>query len=258
MAQAPNDGWESELCPRSGAAGLVGGAWAVAWGLRQLGIDRELRRLALIPLALTLVVYLALGGLVLAFGDDLVATLWPRPAEGGTLLVWYATVGLAMLVLGAVSLLFFGAVVDTLGAPFFDAMAIRVLARRGVSTREPGLLETMLPDLVRSSLFALAGLVLGALALLPGMGLVALSLGAAVSALGRASSAFNPALLVTDHDLKARLAFLRAYPAAALGLGGATMLLLLVPLVGIVAVPSSIVGASALVAAAPRRRARSA
>jgi uncharacterized protein involved in cysteine biosynthesis len=73
-----------------------------------------------------------------------------------------------------------------------------------------------------------------------------------VGVAAQATSALNPALAVTGHGLRARLAFTLAHRAAAAGLGLASTLLLLVPVLGVLAIPAAIVGASELVARALR------
>lgn len=232
--------------PRRGPFGFLVGAYAVIWGLSRIAADGKLRRLATIPLVLTTVLYLAAIITLVVFSDELFGLLWQQPAEGALLVLWWIAaillVGVALLVL----VLLFSTVAEAIGGPFYDQMAIRVLHAHGIATREPGFIEGTIPDLFRSLLFVLPAVAFGLLGLLPVVGLVFVVLGTGVAWLGFASGAVNPALLVTEHKLRDRLAWLRAHFFTSLGLGAVVAAAMLMPFLGLVFLPASVVGAAEL------------
>jgi CysZ protein len=239
--------------PRRGPAGLLVGAYAVVWGLTRIAGDKKLRSLALVPLVLTAVLYLlAIIGLVV-FGDDVLNLLWAQPDGGGMLVLWWIS---AILVIGVsllVLVLLFSVIAEAVGGPFYDKMAVRVLHAHGIETHEPGMIEGTVPDIFRSLLFIPPTVVFGLLGLIPVVGIVFVVLGTGVAWLGLASGAVNPALLVTENNLRSRLGWLREHFFTALGIGGVVAAALLMPFLGLVAIPASIVGASELHARARRR-----
>lgn len=232
--------------PRGGLMGLLVGAYAVVWGLSRIAGDKKLRSLATVPLILTSVLYLlTIIGLV-TVGDDLVGLLWAPPDSGWMLAAWWATailfMGGALLVL----VLLFSVIAEAVGGPFYDKMAVRVLESHGIATREPGMIEGTVPDLFRSLLFIPPVIGFGLLGLIPVVGVVFVVLGTGVAWLGLASGAVNPALLVTEHGVRERLGWLRVHFATALGLGAVVAAAMLMPFLGLVALPASIVGAAEL------------
>ena len=148
----------------------------------------------------------------------------------------------------ALMILLFTTVAEAVGGPFYDKMAIHVLDRHAVSSREPGLIEGTVPDILRSLLFVIPAGVCWLLGFIPVVGIAFWVLGGAIVWLGFASASVNPSLMVTGHKLGGRVSFVFRFPFTMLGMGGVIALSMLVPLIGLIAIPSSIVGASELVA----------
>ena len=232
--------------PRRGPIGFLVGAYAVVWGLSRMVSDARLRRLATVPLVLTAAFYLMSIVALVVLGDDVLGLLWAQPSEGWLLVLWWMgaimLMGVALLVL----VLLFSTLAEAIGGPFYDKMAIRILHGHGIPTREPGLIEGTVPDLFRSLIFVVAVVVFAVFGLVPVVGLVFVVVGTGVAWLGLASGAVNPALLVTEHKLADRLAWLRNHMFTALGLGSVVAASMLMPFLGLVTLPASIIGASEL------------
>lgn len=233
--------------PRSGPLGFLVGAYAVVWGADRIASDPGLRRLAIWPLALTVTLYLVFLTLVTMFAGDLVVSVLPEVPDGfwGTLVWWVVTIlllGVTFLVL----VLLFSTVAEAIGGAFYDRMAIRILHGHNIATREPGFIESTFPDLLRSLMFVFATMVFAVLGLIPVIGIVFVVLATGVAWLGFASAAVNPSLLVTEHNLSDRLEWLRTHLSTSLGIGAVVAAAMLVPLLGLLAIPASIVGAAEL------------
>ncbi len=232
--------------PRRGPIGFFIGAYSVVWGLTRIAEDGKLRRLAAVPFGLTVLFYL--GALMALFfgSDDLLGLLWARPEDGGWLAVWWMTV---VLLIGAsllVLVLLFTTVAEVVGGFFYDRMAIRILHSHGISTHDPSFLEGTVLDVGRSLLFVFMVLGFSLVGLIPLLGVPFVVLATVVAWLGFASGAVNPALLVTGHRLKDRLRWLGEHRACALGMGAVVATAMLMPFLGLLAIPASIVGASEL------------
>lgn len=233
---------------RGGLSGLVAGAYSVPWGLRRILRDRQLIGLTALPLIVTLVAYtLATVGLFV-FGGDLFSKLWPRPDEGWLVALWWLGLVVGLVAGIAVLALVFLGLAEAIGGPFYDKMAIRILREHAISTKEPGLIEGTVPDLFRSFAFVTAAGMCWLVGLIPIVGLPFVALGAVIAWLGFASAAVNPALMVTGNDLGARLRYVLRYFLAMVGIGLVVSLSMLVPLLGLLSIPASIVGASELYA----------
>lgn len=232
--------------PRKGPDGLLVGAYSVVWGLSKLLSDRKLRSLAAVPLALTAVIYLLALVLLVTLGDDLMGLVWAQPENPLLLVLWWTAsvffIGGTLLVL----VLLFTTLAEAIGGAFYDQMAVRILKGHGIPTREPGLIEGTVPDIFRSLLFVFPTIAFGLLGLIPVVGLLFVVLGTGVAWLGFASGAVNPALMVTENKLRDRLAWLRTYLFTALGIGGVIAASMLMPFLGLLALPSSIIGAAEL------------
>lgn len=233
---------------RPGVRGFLSGARAVFWGLRRIMSDRAARRLALLPVLLTSLFYTALLAVVVLYADDLLGLLWARPDGGVLRYVWYVLVPIIMLVLLLPLVLLFATVAEAIGGPFYDKLAVMVLSSHGLPARDPGLLEGTIPDVVRSLAFAVGALVLALFALIPGIGIVFGVTGALVAWLGLASASINPALMVSGMNLGARLRFPLERFATMAGLGAVVWASMFVPFVGLISIPSAVVGASELYA----------
>ncbi len=237
-----NRGW------RTGLGGMFAGVYAVLWGLQRILRDGGLRKLAVLPLALTLFLYAGLVAVVLVFAGDLLDVLWQRPESGWLIAVWWVVlVGSIIATLGVLVLLF-ATIAEAAGGPFYDKMAMRVLEAHAIETREPGLIEGTLPDLLRSLLFLLPAVFCWLLGLVPVIGIPFVALGAVIAWIGFASAAINPALIVTGHPLGSRMRFVFRYFFSMLGIGAVVSLSMLVPFLGLVSIPASIVGATELYA----------
>lgn len=244
---------------QTGLGGLFTGAGSVFWGLSRILSDARLRRLALVPLLLTGVLYLVLVALILWQGPAVAEWIWNafdlgRDTWWQTILYWLVVVT-GMLGLVVLLVLLFTTLAEVVGGPFYDKMAIRVLETHGIRAREPGLIEGTVPDVIRSLLFVIPSALCWGLGFIPVIGIVFWVIGGAFVWLGFASAAVNPALLVTGSGLGERLGYVFRYAFTMLGIGGVVAASMLVPLVGLLAIPSSIVGASELFARTPDRAA---
>lgn len=214
--------------------------------------DGELRSLALAPILLTSIAYVLGLGTLFIFGDDLWSRVWSRPDSGWLVPLWYGALIVAFLAVLVVAGLLFASIAEALGGPFYDKLAIKLLSRHQIPTKEPGLIAGIVPDLFRSFLFLVPTVLCAILGLIPGIGLAFGALGFLISALGLASAAINPALAVTEHGLGQRLAFVWRHPVTMVGMGAVVLLSLTVPFLALLTLPGSIVGATELYAEASR------
>lgn len=237
---------------KPGIAGFFTGVGAVVWGLSRILAHARLRKLAVVPLLLTTALYLVLMALTLWKGPAVMEWVWStlnlsREAWWQALLFWVVAV-VGVLGLGVLLALLFTTVAEAVGGPFYDKMAIHVLGEHGIGTREPGLIEGTVPDLIRSMLFVIPAAICWLLGLLPVIGLPFWLLGGVIVWLGFASAAINPALMVTGSGLGARVGFVFRFFFTFLGIGAVVAVSMLVPIIGLITIPGSIVGASELFA----------
>lgn len=230
-----------------GPGAFFSGVGAVLFGLRRILGEPALRRLAVVPVLLALGAYLVVGAAGIYFSGDLLEWIWHRP-DGWLQALWYLALVLLVAALGVVGVLLFTTVAETLGGPFYDRMAAAVFTEHGLASKEPSFLTGTVFDLFRSFTFLVPALVFGLLGLIPVVGVPFWVLAFAFAWLGLASSAFNPSLLVTGHGLSARTAFVFRYFFVSLGIGAVVGLAAMVPLLGLIAIPASIVGATELFA----------
>ncbi len=239
---------------KPGIAGFFTGAGSVLWGLSRILGDARLRVLAVVPLLLTGVLYLVLAAVAFWQGPSVLD--WVRGSLGLSEDVWWQAtllwIAVIFAVLGLLVLmaLLFTTVAEAVGGPFYDKMAMHILRGHSIDTREPGLIEGTVPDLIRSILFVIPAVICWFLGLIPVIGIAFWVLGAVVVSLGFASAAINPALIVTGRGLGARVGFVFEYFFTMLGIGGVVAVSMLVPLVGLAAIPCAIVGATELFARA--------
>jgi|GEM_PF-2094752 len=237
---------------KPGIAGFFTGVGSVVWGLSRILGNARLRKLAVVPLLLTAALYFVLMALTVWKGPDVMQWVW------GTLnlsreIWWQAALFWVLAVIGVVGLLvllvlLFTTIAEAVGGPFYDKMAMQVLDEHGIGTREPGLIEGTVPDLIRSLLFLIPAALCWVLGLIPVVGVAFWVLGGVVVWLGFASAAINPALIVTGSGLGARVGFVFRFFFTFLGIGGVVAVSMLVPIVGLITIPGSIVGASELFA----------
>lgn len=233
---------------RRGLPGLIVGAYSVLWGLKRIARDPELRRLTIFPLLITLVLYTAMAAGVFFFADDVLSKLWPRPEEGWMIGLWWVALVASIIASIGLMVLFFATIAEAVGGPFYDKMAVKILGEHHIETREPGLIEGTVPDLIRSVMFLVPAFFCWLLGLIPVVGIPFVIVGAIIAWLGFASTAVNPALLVTGNRLGERVRYVFRFFLSMLGIGGVVSLSMLIPLVGLLAIPASIVGASELYA----------
>jgi uncharacterized protein involved in cysteine biosynthesis len=232
---------------KRGLGGFVVGAYSVFWGLSRILRDKSLRKLATVPLLLTILLYGVMLALMFVFADDLLEKLWQRP-EGWLVIVWWIVLALSLVATIGVLVLLFAAIAEAVGGPFYDKMAVRVLSDHSISGREPGFIAGTVPDLFRSLLFLLPAGVCWLIGLIPVVGIPFVALGAVIAWIGFASAAINPALMVTGHTLGDRMRFVFRFFLSMAGIGAVVSLAMLVPFLGLAAIPASIVGATELYA----------
>lgn len=243
--------------PRRGLLGFLVGVYAVLWGLDRMVSDPKLRRLAALPLGITALLYLMVLVGLFVWGDDLMHLVWPRPVESDrTIYLWWGATLLFVVVFLAASVLLFAPIAEAVGGAFYDHMAIRILASHGISTREVGFVEGLFPDIFRPFFFVVPALIFGVLGLVPVLGWMFVAAGTGMAWLGFASGAINPSLMVTQHPLRERLGWLRSHLMTSLGMGAVVATsMLIMPLLGLVAIPASITGAAELYGRAHARKA---
>jgi CysZ protein len=235
---------------RPGIRGFVAGGLSVFRGARRIFSDGDLRRLAAIPLVIAALLYFVLASTIIYFSADVLDFVWKKPDGGLGLAIWWILIPVVIVSMVIAMGLLFSTIVQTIGGPFFDRMAIRVLSLHGVRAKDAGFLRGTLADTLRSLAFLVVATSLWLLGLLPVIGLPFAILGMIISNLGLASSAINPALTATGVGVRARMRYVRHSFMALAGMGTVIGLSLMVPLVGLVSIPCAVVGASELYARA--------
>jgi CysZ protein len=243
---------------KTSGGGVLGVGVAFAAPFR--GIGTIMARPRLWPLAATptvlLIAAIAGGGVAARHVYDAAARALARAMGSSWIGVasaaasrWLIGLALALAVLLIATL-----VVPPVSAPFMDALAARVDARREVD-------EPLLRRVVRSVRVALVGLVLvlvpqglfWVLSLaVPALAPVWAALGLAVAALGLAYDALDWALARRGLGVRARLRWMWTHRGRAAGLGLATWVIALVPGLQIVLLPAIVIGGVAVVNAAER------
>lgn len=231
-----------------GLSGFFAGIAAVLRGAMQLLRDAELRRLALVPVLLTGLFYLAVLTGAVVWADDLLGIIWKRPQDGFLHYLWLVLIPFAMLGVIAPFALLFASISEGIGGPFYEKMASRILSARTIAIREPSLVRGALADLARSLVFLAAGLPFALLAFIPGVGIAFAMVGWLIASLGFASSSINAALRVTGVGARGRIKFALSSFLAMVGIGAVISLSLLVPFLGLLSIPAGVVGATELYA----------
>lgn len=232
----------------AGPTGLLLGFHAVVTGTRRILTDPALRKLAIVPILVTLIAYIALFGASVVYLDDLLALLWERPEGGWLVVAWYAAWVASVIAAVFVMFLLFATLVEAIGGPFYDKMAAHVLEGHGIATREPGLIAGTVPDLFRSLFLLSLTIVFSVLGFIPVVGLPFSFVAMVLVWFSLAMSAINPMLLVTGHSLGGRLRFARRSLGTTLGVGATISFSLLIPLFGLISIPGGLVGATELYA----------
>jgi len=219
---------------------------------------RRLLAVAAVPLGLNLLLYFAALALVVHYYEEWFGLFFAQP-QAWYWLVGYVVLRLAAFVLLLAALMFSFVFVGTaLAAPFLEVLSVRVerlLQDPEALTPVPPL--SWLRDLVRALghavLLLLLWIGLFPLSFLPGLGHAFWLVGSWVLL------AYNFAAFALE---RRRLSFreqwrwlLREW-AATLGFGAAVFVLLLLPLVGLVLLPTAAVGGTLLVLEIDRRQTR--
>lgn len=243
-------------------------------GLRLLARERSLRRLALVPLLLSLVALAAAGGALVAFAGEIHAwaASWFPPLAAGEWYTWLWVGPLRLLAWLAAKLLFVAvaavALVATLlvagvaAAPFHDELSRRVerLVTGAVHDEaEPGLSgvlrdggRALRQELLRLLYFAGVWAALLSLGVLvPGGQLVAPVLGMLFTLLFLPLDYASYTLDRRRLSFAAKRRWVRGHLGASLGFGGAAFLLSAVPGLNALAMPVLVV-AGTLLALGPR------
>ena len=225
----------------TGWKGFLGGIFAVLKGAGRLLSDPELRKLALLPVLVTGILYLLFVGLAAFFHSDLLALLWSRP-DDWLLYLWYAASVLVFLGMIVLLALVFLPIASVIAGPFYEKIALAVLRRRAIEGRQGGLREGMVSALARVLVFAVPAMFFAVLALIPYVGLPFVPIATTFGWLGLAAETSEPTLVAANLPLKGRLrvAFSCFFPM--MGAGMMVGLSLLVPLLPLLSIPAAIVG----------------
>lgn len=235
-----------------GVRGFFRGALSVPRGLLIISRAPDLRRLALLPILITAVLWLVTVTATAANAQRLLGLVWARPDGGAALVFWYAllpvlfvlaVVGLALLAVTCAGLV---------AGPFYDRMAASVLRKRGLRVHDSSFVDGALWELARAMVFVIPAVTCAAIGLIPGVGVPFVGLAAGLSWLGLGSTALSPTLLAAGLPFGARLRALVAAAPILAGAGAVIALSLLVPLLGLLSLPCAVVGAAELWADAAR------
>lgn len=233
-----------------GLKGVFTGVRAVFAGLGRIVSEPRLRRLALLPILLTLLLYGAVIAGAVLWVDDLVRYFVPQPASGELRLGWYVLLALAYVATGLGLLVLFLSAVNLIAGPFYDTIAESILDEQGAPKDPLPLPRAILVELMWSLTIAPLALVLSVLAFLPLVGIGFAILNAALIGLALATSAIAPALSATGHAYRQRWRMWRAAPALMIGIALPMSLSALVPVLGLIILPSGVVGATEALARA--------
>jgi len=210
---------------------------------------RHLLALAVVPLILNLMLYLAALALVVHYYEEWFGLLFAQP-QAWYWLVSYVILRLVAFVLLLAALLFSFVFVGTaLAAPFLEVLSARVeRVLQGQDALTPVRPLPWLRDLVRALghafLLLLLWMGLFPLSFLPGLGHVLWLVG---SWLLLAYNFASFALERRRWSFREQWRMLLREWAATLGFGAAVFLVLLLPLVGLVLLPTAAVGGTLLV-----------
>ncbi|MEQ8273178.1 MAG: EI24 domain-containing protein [Deltaproteobacteria bacterium] len=230
---------------RRGISGFFVGGGAVFWGLKRILGDSKLRGLAVIPLGLTTLVYTVLTGGIIYFTPRLLERFKP---DDWMVYLWWLSVVILVLGLLALAAVLFTAIVELVGGPFYDKMAAYMLDEEHIAWKDPGFVKGAVPDLVRGLVLAVPAVVCWGLSLIPVVGIAFWIVGLLIAWFGLGSSALNSALLMTGHSGGQRVKWFLRYLWITLGTGAVISLSMFVPFLGLIAIPSAVVGASRLYA----------
>jgi len=244
-------------------ARMVDGAGYLLRGAGLVARNRGLLAFIALPVAATALAFFAVAAMVFWWHADLAESVWARPASGASQMLWYAWSVVVLLAGLAAALLLFLALQGIIAGPFNEVLSARVERLVTGSAPEPGGLRGFLASLglalVHESRKLLRRTLL--MTVLLAASLVLPVIGAAILAAGGFYvTARFVAFDALDYTMARRLwgyarkrQYLREHSAATWGLGAATALLLLVPVVGLVAMPLAAVGGTLLFVDRSRR-----
>ncbi len=238
---------------------FIAGGLAPFNGLLIIANHRALRRLAILPFVISLLVFtfgLTLGlpfitsrvapftRAVLSFLDFKATSKWAEILSWTLpILIWPAlALALVFILMNLTRLI---------AAPLFGLLAVKILARdrlnelkkRSLWQRVMASIRQTKGAVVKTSLFLVTGLVLGLLSFLPGVGLFT----GFLFLILLAYDVIDYSLDALEWPLDRRFAFFKAHFAVFLGLGVSLGLVFLVPGLNFFVLPASVVGASDLV-----------
>ncbi len=235
-----------------GVTGFGAGVRAGIQGFSILLSDAQQGRRALIPVGLTLVLYVFAFAGTLWTAGPLLEVVWSAPEEGRgwALLGWQAVRLLVGLGIFVALCLLFTALLEIVAGPFFDAIAHQELKAAGLEVQNTGLWDGTVLEALRAILMVLPLLLFAGLALFPALTPVATLAGGIWAALGFGAGALNPSLVACGLTMHQRLGLLACRASVFLGLGAVVLSSLLVPVVGWLALPGAVAGGARLVARA--------
>lgn len=231
---------------QAGFRGFFSGAISVLWGLFEIFTNKRMRALATIPVVLTGVIYVASVALLMVYGSDLMGLIWAKPSSAWLVVLWWIAVGVLVIGSFVIQALLFSTVVELVGGPFLDKIALEVLSKHDLPGKEAPFFKGTIPDLLRSLFFVVMVLGLALFAMIPVLGTFFMVLGTLVGWFGLASAAINPVLMLTQHKLSERFQIGWQYRYSMLGIGAVTAGMLFVPILGLYALPACTLGASEL------------
>ena len=237
----------------SGIVGILTGIKSVFSGAKRLLRERELRVNAMIPLTITLVLYLIAFSFFALYVDDLLAQLW-QPPEDWKIYLWYALVPVVVVFFIVLLSMIFVAVATMISGPFYEKMVSQLLHEKNIETKDVGFIKGLYYEIVRTLFFLVPAIGLAVLGFIPVLGAPFAVLGITVGWLGLASTSINPALIMTGHGTGEQLRFVWRSFSVMFGAGMMIGLSLSVPLLGLLVIPCSFVGLTDLYVEALRKK----
>lgn len=222
--------------------GLFAGPAAAGRALGLLFSGQGLLPLALIPAGVGLV--LSIGGIWLgaAFGDELVAAIWPEPSGWFVHILWAIFTWFVSLFSAVVSIFITPWLVMLVGFPLCDPLMAKADAVLGGQAVTAGFLaelrRTIASSLAIVGLGLLGAVVLFALGLIPGLGFFTVAFATFVwTPLFLAFDAMDPSLGRRQLEWKQKKAVITGNFFTCVGLGLTGTLLLSVPILNLLGLP---------------------
>jgi CysZ protein len=230
----------------SGPRGFFTGIGAVLKGLSRLVREKSLRGLAVAPLLIAIITYVMALVFSGVYVDDLVSTLWAKPEAGYMLYVWYVLVPVVYVALVAVLALMFVSFAGVISGPFYEKMVNQVLSDHGIKSSDPGIIKGTMYEISRSLVFVVPAMLCALMGLIPVVGVPFIIAGTLIGWLGLASMAMNPTLVATKHSLRQQIRFPVQSLGVMLGVGLVLGVSVVVPVLGLLVLPSAVIGVADL------------